>query len=98
MLLRNLVAYDHSNPKPVAALVTQALPQCPPDLSLVEGERFREPVRSTGTSTNKCAAMNYFQTGRSHILLVSTKAGHQEGAVGIVTLEDTVEVRALPGF
>ncbi|MDN8660504.1 hypothetical protein Q0N58_15265, partial [Staphylococcus aureus] len=33
-----------------------------------------------------------FQTGRSHLLLVSTKPGRQEGAVGVVTLEDVVEV------
>ncbi|KAL1409912.1 cell agglutination protein Mam3 [Vanrija albida] len=72
MLLRNLVQYDVNEAKPVSELVTLVLPQCPPDLSLVE-------------------AMNYFQTGRSHLLLVSTKPGRQEGAVGVVTLEDVVE-------
>lgn len=36
--------------------------------------------------------MNYFQTGRSHILVVSTSPGQSEGALGIVTLEDIVEV------
>lgn len=33
-----------------------------------------------------------FQTGRSHILLVTTSPGKDEGAVGVVTLEDVVEV------
>lgn len=37
MLLRNLVDYDISEAKPVSALVSLVLPQCPPDLSLVEG-------------------------------------------------------------
>jgi hypothetical protein len=41
MLLRALVGYDTAKPQPVASLVTQALPQCPPDLSLVEGELLR---------------------------------------------------------
>jgi metal transporter CNNM len=33
-----------------------------------------------------------FQTGRSHILLVTTSPGKDEGVVGVVTLEDVVEV------
>ncbi|CAD6565425.1 MAG: hypothetical protein TREMPRED_001274 [Tremellales sp. Tagirdzhanova-0007] len=36
-------------------------------------------------------AMAYFQTGRSHILLVTTEPGKDKGAVGVVTLEDVVE-------
>jgi hypothetical protein len=73
MLLRALVGYDLAEESTVRSLVTQTLPQCPPDLSLVE-------------------AMNYFQTGKSHILLVSTHPGEPRGALGIVTLEDIVEV------
>ncbi|GMK58942.1 hypothetical protein CspeluHIS016_0603840 [Cutaneotrichosporon spelunceum] len=72
MPLRALVRYDLADEKAVRAFVTQALPQCPPDLSLVE-------------------AMNYFQTGMSHMLLVSTNPGEPRGALGIVTLEDIVE-------
>jgi metal transporter CNNM len=72
MLLRALVGYDLAEESTVRSLVTQTLPQCPPDLSLVE-------------------AMNYFQTGKSHILLVSTHPGEPRGALGIVTLEDIVE-------
>jgi metal transporter CNNM len=34
-----------------------------------------------------------FQSGRSHILLVAEKPGSDQGALGIVTLEDVVEVR-----
>jgi hypothetical protein len=33
-----------------------------------------------------------FQTGRSHILLVTANPGEDKGAMGIVTLEDVVEV------
>lgn len=48
MLIRALVGYDVSEPQPVSAFVHQALPQCPPDLSLVEGE-FAVPPGITDT-------------------------------------------------
>ncbi|WVQ84079.1 hypothetical protein IAT38_006224 [Cryptococcus sp. DSM 104549] len=70
--IRALVGYDPTDLLPASSLVTQALPQCPPDLSLIE-------------------AMSYFQTGRSHILLVTETPGGTTGAVGLVTLEDVVE-------
>jgi CBS domain containing-hemolysin-like protein len=35
-----------------------------------------------------------FQTGRSHILLVTDAPGKDRGALGVVTLEDVVEVSA----
>ncbi|SCZ89656.1 BZ3500_MvSof-1268-A1-R1_Chr9g10528 [Microbotryum saponariae] len=36
-------------------------------------------------------ALNYFQQGRSHILLVSSTPGTPGGAQGVVTLEDVIE-------
>jgi metal transporter CNNM len=35
---------------------------------------------------------NSFQTGTSHILLISSQPGKDIGMMGIVTLEDVVEV------
>lgn len=35
--------------------------------------------------------LNYFQKGRSHMLLVSTSPGQCGGVVGVVTLEDVIE-------
>lgn len=35
--------------------------------------------------------LNYFQQGRSHMLLVSSHPGEQKGAMGVVTLEDVIE-------
>ena len=37
---------------------------------------------------NCLQALNFFQEGRSHILLVSTDPGGDKGAIGVVTLED----------
>lgn len=36
-------------------------------------------------------ALDYFQTGRAHLLLISEKPGHAGGALGIVSLEDLIE-------
>ncbi|KAI5477554.1 DUF21 and CBS domain containing protein [Pseudohyphozyma bogoriensis] len=45
----------------------------------------------TGPDSTCLDALNYFQQGRSHILLVSTTPGLDGGAIGVVTLEDVIE-------
>ncbi|KDQ17598.1 hypothetical protein BOTBODRAFT_105487 [Botryobasidium botryosum FD-172 SS1] len=36
-------------------------------------------------------ALDYFQTGRAHLLLISLHPGEPRGAIGVVTLEDIIE-------
>ncbi|KIP08564.1 hypothetical protein PHLGIDRAFT_69148 [Phlebiopsis gigantea 11061_1 CR5-6] len=36
-------------------------------------------------------ALDYFQTGRAHLLLISNTPGKEGGAIGVVTLEDVIE-------
>ncbi|GLB35553.1 putative DUF21-domain-containing protein [Lyophyllum shimeji] len=36
-------------------------------------------------------ALDYFQTGRAHLLLVSKTPGRAGGAIGVITLEDIIE-------
>jgi len=36
-------------------------------------------------------ALDYFQTGRAHLLLVSNTPGTAGGAIGVITLEDVIE-------
>ncbi|KAH9836654.1 uncharacterized protein C8Q71DRAFT_759147 [Rhodofomes roseus] len=42
-------------------------------------------------SINCFQALDYFQTGRAHLLLLSTMPGKEGGAIGVVTLEDIIE-------
>jgi len=36
-------------------------------------------------------ALDYFQTGRAHLLLISRTPGRPGGAIGVITLEDVIE-------
>lgn len=42
-------------------------------------------------SINCFQALDYFQTGRAHLLLVSRTPGLAGGAIGVITLEDIIE-------
>ncbi|KAI5118662.1 hypothetical protein M0805_001035 [Coniferiporia weirii] len=44
-----------------------------------------------GPEINCFQALDYFQTGRAHLLLVSKTPGIPGGALGVVTLEDIIE-------
>ncbi|KAH7923775.1 DUF21-domain-containing protein [Leucogyrophana mollusca] len=42
-------------------------------------------------SINCFQALDYFQTGRAHLLLISRSPGTAGGAIGVITLEDIIE-------
>lgn len=42
-------------------------------------------------SINCFQALDYFQTGRAHLLLISRTPGREGGAIGVITLEDIIE-------
>ncbi|EGN94182.1 hypothetical protein SERLA73DRAFT_144654 [Serpula lacrymans var. lacrymans S7.3] len=42
-------------------------------------------------SINCFQALDYFQTGRAHLLLISRTPGRAGGAIGVITLEDIIE-------
>ncbi|KAH0584581.1 hypothetical protein H2248_010115 [Termitomyces sp. 'cryptogamus'] len=46
-------------------------------------------------SINCFQALDYFQTGRAHLLLISRTPGQAGGAIGVITLEDIIEVNEL---
>ena len=41
---------------------------------------------------------HFSQTGRAHLLLISTASGKSGGGLGVITLEDIIEVRYLPNL
>ncbi|CAN3475004.1 protein Mam3p [Diutina catenulata] len=45
----------------------------------------------TALTTSCLNILNYFQEGKSHMIVVSEKPGEPEGAVGVLTLEDVIE-------
>lgn len=46
---------------------------------------------STNPQSSLFQALDYFQTGRAHLLLVSETPGLAGGALGVVSLEDIIE-------
>ncbi|KAG8987317.1 hypothetical protein FRB90_003407 [Tulasnella sp. 427] len=53
---------------------------------------FKLTVLPEAKPTISCfQALDYFQTGRAHLLLVSKTPGQSGGALGVVTLEDIIE-------
>jgi len=53
---------------------------------------FRLTVLPEAKPSISCfQALDYFQTGRSHLLLISNTPGIPGGALGVVTLEDIIE-------
>lgn len=45
----------------------------------------------TGTDTSCLNILNYFQEGKSHMIVVSDNPGEAFGALGVLTLEDVIE-------
>ncbi|WVF72789.1 hypothetical protein IAT40_007607 [Kwoniella sp. CBS 6097] len=49
------------------------------------------PLPEAKPDINCFQALDYFQTGRAHLLLISETPGQKGGALGIVSLEDLIE-------
>ncbi|ODN82343.1 hemolysin [Cryptococcus wingfieldii CBS 7118] len=49
------------------------------------------PLPEASPNINCFQALDYFQTGRAHLLLISDTPGQKGGALGIVSLEDLIE-------
>ncbi|OCF39984.1 hemolysin [Kwoniella heveanensis CBS 569] len=49
------------------------------------------PLPEAKPEINCFQALDYFQTGRAHLLLISETPGQKGGALGIVSLEDLIE-------
>jgi len=53
---------------------------------------FKLSILPEASPTINCfQALDYFQTGRAHLLLISRTPGKVGGAIGVITLEDVIE-------
>jgi metal transporter CNNM len=53
---------------------------------------FKLSILPEALPTINCfQALDYFQTGRAHLLLISKTPGEAGGAIGVITLEDIIE-------
>ena len=84
--------YEPSNPQNfVGMLLVKILITYDPE----DGKRVRDfalaTLPETRPETSCLDIVNFFQEGKSHMVLVSEFPGDEKGAQGVVTLEDVIE-------
>lgn len=84
--------YDSENPKNFKGmlLVKQLITYDPMDEVCISDFPLKT-LPETLPSTSCLNLLNYFQTGKSHMCLISETPGLEQGCLGIVTLEDIME-------
>ncbi|KAJ0418892.1 hypothetical protein BJY00DRAFT_174973 [Aspergillus carlsbadensis] len=75
----------------VGMLLVKTLITYDPDDAKKVSEFQLATLPETGPGTSCLDILNYFQEGHSHIALVSSNPGQNNGALGVVALEDVVE-------
>ncbi|BGP56244.1 cell agglutination protein Mam3 [Rhodotorula sphaerocarpa] len=75
----------------VGMLIVKKLISYDPEDERQIGDFSLSVLPETGPDSTCLDVLNYFQQGRSHILLVSETPGEPGGALGVVSLEDVIE-------
>ncbi|KAL4924379.1 uncharacterized protein BDV17DRAFT_212734 [Aspergillus undulatus] len=75
----------------VGMLLVKTLITYDPEDAKPVGDFTLATLPETGPDTSCLDILNYFQEGHSHMALVSENPGGDDGALGVVTLEDVVE-------
>ncbi|GAA5881080.1 hypothetical protein JCM3774_003005 [Rhodotorula dairenensis] len=75
----------------VGMLIVKKLISYDPEDEQQIGDFALSVLPETGPDSTCLDVLNYFQQGRSHILLVSRTPGEPGGALGVVSLEDVIE-------
>lgn len=75
----------------VGMLLVKNLIQYDPEDALAVSSFHLTPLPEASCDLTLLDCLNYFQQGRSHMILVSTHPGESRGALGVVTLEDVIE-------
>ncbi|GAA6017934.1 hypothetical protein JCM10207_002711, partial [Rhodosporidiobolus poonsookiae] len=75
----------------IGMLIVKKLISYDPEDEKQLGDFALSVLPETGPDSTCLDVLNYFQQGRSHILLVSRTPGEPGGAMGVVSLEDVIE-------
>ncbi|CDU25779.1 related to MAM3-Protein required for normal mitochondrial morphology [Sporisorium scitamineum] len=75
----------------VGMLLVKNLIQYDPEDAQAVSSFHLTPLPEASCDLTLLDCLNYFQQGRSHMILVSTHPGESRGALGVVTLEDVIE-------
>lgn len=75
----------------VGMLLVKNLIQYDPEDAQAVSSFHLTPLPEASTDLTLLDCLNYFQQGRSHMILVSNHPGESRGALGVVTLEDVIE-------
>uniref|UniRef100_V5EV08 Uncharacterized protein n=2 Tax=Kalmanozyma brasiliensis (strain GHG001) TaxID=1365824 RepID=V5EV08_KALBG len=75
----------------VGMLLVKNLIQYDPEDAQAVSSFHLTPLPEASCDLTLLDCLNYFQQGRSHMILVSTHPGESQGALGVVTLEDVIE-------
>lgn len=75
----------------VGMLLVKNLIQYDPEDAQAVSSFHLTPLPEASTDLTLLDCLNYFQQGRSHMILVSDHPGESRGALGVVTLEDVIE-------
>ncbi|KAI4271788.1 MAG: hypothetical protein LQ337_005755 [Flavoplaca oasis] len=84
--------YEPKNPQNyVGMLLVKILITYDPEDSKRVNEFALATLPETAPETSCLDIVNFFQEGKSHMVLVSERPGQDSGAIGVVTLEDVIE-------
>ncbi|GAA5903567.1 uncharacterized protein JCM6883_005044 [Sporobolomyces salmoneus] len=75
----------------IGMLIVKKLISYDPEDEKTLGDMSLSILPEVGPDASCLDLLNFFQTGRSHILLVSKTPGDPGGAIGVVSLEDVIE-------
>ncbi|GAA5965562.1 hypothetical protein JCM3765_007381 [Sporobolomyces pararoseus] len=75
----------------IGMLIVKKLISYDPEDEKTLGDMALSILPEVGPDASCLDLLNFFQTGRSHILLVSKTPGEPGGAIGVVSLEDVIE-------
>ncbi|TVY48353.1 Protein MAM3 [Lachnellula cervina] len=75
----------------IGMLLVRTLITYDPDDAQKVSELALATLPETGPDTSCLDIINFFQEGKSHMVLVSESPGEDYGAIGVLTLEDVIE-------